>query len=146
MSTATASAVSEKSRATTQVYFKGKIGPQDFNDDAPQHTLHSGHWWVEATQRDIGIGNRRRVVIFKYLADRNLLPSGRYTLRLDEPDDRFSVVYMELNENSPPAYTAQRGLIEFMHSRETNHVSGALDVYYVDVNGQEQRLQILFNV
>ncbi|WP_330565567.1 hypothetical protein [Pseudomonas yamanorum] len=146
MSTATASAVSENSRSTAQVYFQGTIATQAFKDDFPKHELKSDYWWVEATQRDLGIGNRRRIVVFKYLADRETLPSGRYTLRPDEPDERFSVIYMELNDAPPPAYTAERGTIEFIHNEQTNHVSGALEVYYVDVGGQEQRMQILFNV
>lgn len=143
MSTATASAVSENSRSTAQVYFQGTIATQAFKDDSPKHELKSGYWWVEATQRDLGIGDRRRIVVFKYLANPKTLPSGRYHLK---PDERFSVIYMELNDAPPPAYTAERGTIEFIHDEQTNHVSGALDVYYVDVAGREQRMQILFNV
>lgn len=145
MSTATASVVTKKTQQATQVYFQGTIGTQDFKDNAPKHELKSDYWWLEATQREIGVGTRR-IVVFKYLADPATLPSGRHTLKPDEPDERFSLIYMELNDAPPPAYYAERGTIEFIHNEQTNHVSGAFDVYYVDIGGQEQRMQILFNV
>jgi len=143
MSAAIASKATENSPETEQNFCQGKIGTQAFKANEIKHDLRSGYWFIEGTERDLET-NDRRVVLFRYLADPKQLPSGRYTLRPGEPDERFTVIYMELNNTPPPAGTAGRGTIEFIHNEQTNEVTGALDVYYFDSVGNEVRMEILF--
>jgi hypothetical protein len=124
-------------------FFQGAVGARDFKASFVTHDLKQGYWLLEGTQRVSETS--KNIIIFKYLFDRTALPSGRYTLWEDVAETRFSVIYMELGGTALPAYTAVRGTVEFFHDPDTNHVNGALDVYYKDVGDHEVRVQILFS-
>ena len=124
-------------------YFQGKIGSTDFKADYVTHTLRQGNWLLEGTQRNSDTS--RIVVIFKYLFDREELPSGRYTLVEGQDEERFSFIIMQLDDSGVPAYTAFKGTVEFFHDEDNNHVSGAVDVSYQDVSGFEVQVQMLFS-
>ncbi len=125
-------------------FFQGRIGDEDFKANYVTHTLHDDYWLLEGTQRVEDSANRT-VIVFKYLFDREVLPSGRYTLREDEEERRFAVIIMRLGNANIPAYTAETGTVEFFHDEDTNHTSGGLDVYYTNTLGIKVRVQMLFS-
>lgn len=124
-------------------FFQGKIGSTDFKADFVTHTLRQGYWLLEGTQR--GSETARTIVIFKYLFDREELPSGRYLLTEGQDEDRFSLIIMQLDDSGVPAYTASKGTVEFFHDEDINHVNGAVDISYRDVHGFEVHVQMLFS-
>jgi hypothetical protein len=161
MSTATAPAARSSRTATNTRFFEGVVADKKFKPQFFSHELKNGFWLAEGTMTgpppDLAGSTSRQgkaqgsdifkqVIIFKYTYDRALLPSGRYTLREDEREQRFSIINMTYDDPPTPAYSAHRGTIEFFHDIVSDHVSGALDVYFYDVSGAEQRLQILFNL
>lgn len=146
MTTATARRANH--RTSTASFFQGKIGSEDFKADFVTHKIVQGYWLLEGTQRHAD--GSRTLVVFKYLTDRELLPSGRYTFAPDDEDaglkeERFSVIIMQLNDIGVPAYTAERGTVEFFHDEDTNHVNGALNVNYRDADNFEVHVQMLFS-
>lgn len=146
MSTPTAPLLKGTKSEVEQQYFQGKIGDQDFKADFMTHTLKNNFWLAEGTMRIPPNETSRQVVTFKYSADRNLLPNGRYTLTANDKDPRFAVIFMTVNDMPTPAYEAERGTIEFFHDINDNSISGALDIYFHDLNGIEVRVQILFSI
>lgn len=137
-----------KHRKPRAIFFQGKIGSEDFRADFVTHSILQKSWLLEGTQRHID--GTRTIVVFKYLTDREELPSGRYWFAPDDEDknlkeERFSVIVMQLNDVGVPAYTAERGGIEFFHDEDTNHVNGALNVTYRDADGFEVLVQMLFS-
>ena len=141
MTTATARKATRNEHEAS--FFQGKIGSTDFKADFVTHTLRQGFWLLEGTQR--GSETARTVVIFKYLFDREELPSGRYLLTEGQDEDRFSLIIMQLDDSGVPAYTAIKGTVEFFHDEDNNHVNGAVDVSYRDVHGFEVQVQMLFS-
>ncbi|WP_053135138.1 hypothetical protein [Pseudomonas sp. MIACH] len=150
MTTATAQKTAH--RKAHEKYFQGSIGDEVFKANYVTHTLMNRsrsrntdmYWLLEGTQKAENSTNKT-VIVFKYLYDREKLPSGRYTLKEDERESRFSVIIMRLGNANVPAYTAERGTVEFFHDDDTNHTHGALDVYFTNAQGAEVRVQILFS-
>ncbi len=126
-------------------YFQGSIGDEVFKANYVEHKLQNDYWLLEGTQRDDEDPTNRTMIVFKYLSDRAKLPSGRYTLSEHEIERRFAVIIMQLGDAIVPAYTAEKGTVEFFHNEDTNHTSGALDVYYTNAQSVEVRVQILFS-
>lgn len=143
MAIATASVKKSTRQEPEAKFFQGTVGAQVFKASFVTHDLKQGYWLLEGTQRISETA--RNIIIFKYTYDRDALPSGRYPLRDDQVETRFSVIYMELGGTPLPAAMAVRGSVEFFHDPDTNHVNGALDVYYKDVNDHDVRVQILFS-
>lgn len=147
MTTATARKATRNEHEAS--FFQGKIGSTDFKANFVTHTLRQGYWLLEGAQRGSRRARRARtartVVIFKYLFDREDLPSGRYVLTQGQDEDRFSLIIMQLDDSGVPAYTAIKGTVEFFHDEDNNHVNGAVDVSYRDVHGFEVQVQMLFS-
>lgn len=146
MSTPTATLLKKTKSEVEQQYFQGKIGGQDFTADFMTHTLKNNFWLAEGTMRIPPTETSRQVITFKYSADHDLLPNGRYTLTENDKDPRIAVILMTVNDTPTPAYEAERGTIEFFHDPNDNTISGALDIYFHDVNGAEVRVQILLSI
>lgn len=146
MSTPTAPLLKDTKSEVEQQYFQGKIGGQDFKADFMTHTLKNNFWLAEGTMRIPPNETSRQVVTFKYSADRDLLPNGRYTLTENDKDPRLAVIFMTINDTPTPAYEAERGTIEFFHDPNDNGISGALDIYFHDLNGIEEHVQILLSI
>ncbi|UVH51390.1 hypothetical protein P0D91_06680 [Pseudomonas sp. CBSPBW29] len=161
MSTATAPAARSTRTATNERFFEGIVAGKKFKPQFFSHELKNGFWLAEGTMTGLppdlaGSASRlgktqgsdifKQVIIFRYSYDRDLLPSGRYTLKEDVRENRFSIINMTYDEPPTPAYSAHRGTVEFFHDVVSNHVSGVLDVYFYDVSGAERGLNISFSL
>ena len=142
MPTATARKTARKK--VEQTHFQGSIGNEVFKADYITHTLRNDYWLLEGSQRSEDSANKT-VIIFKYLYDREVLPSGQYQLREDQPENRFAVIIMRLGDGNVPSYIAEKGTVEFFHNENTNHTYGALDITYKNNQNVEVRVQILFS-
>lgn len=142
MTTATAQKTARKKAHAK--YFDGMIGKEPFKADFVTHTLKDNNWLLQGTQKAEDSADRT-VVVFKYLQDREKLPSGRYELEENIEESRFAVIIMYLSDTHEPAYTAEKGSVEFFHNEDTNHINGALDVTYTNAKGAEVHVQIIFS-
>lgn len=124
-------------------FFQGLIGSENFKADFRKHELKNNFWLAEGAMKIPPTETSRQVVIFKYPTT---TVSGRYDLEKDSDEHQLAVILMTINETPLPAYQAHRGTVEFFHNSDDHTVTGALDVYLMDVNNQELRMQMLFSL
>ncbi|WP_073525120.1 hypothetical protein [Pseudomonas fluorescens] len=124
-------------------FFQGSIGSENFKADFRKHELKNNFWFAEGAMKIPPTETSRQVVIFKYPVN---AVSGRYVLEKDPDVHKLAVILMTINETPTPAYQAHRGIVEFFHDSDDQTVTGALDVYLMDINNQELRMQMLFSL
>lgn len=145
MSTAYARKAPRKARRQepAATYFEGTIGGKDFKADFRKHELKNGFWFAEGSMKIPPTPTSKQVVVFKYPLGST---SGRFQLEVEPEEHRLAVVLMTYNETPLPPYEAHRGTVEFYHDPNNTSVTGALDVYYLDINQQEVHVQTRFSL